>query len=240
VTPATALPHSGPSLRWPFASRRAAPSPPPRVPRERSPLGWLALGAAILALGIAAVLNETDAVHLELVQFLALPLAILGAALLVGALRGRARWLIVLGILLIPFVLVGSLIDVPIAGGFGNRYVNPRSAAEIHRTYQLTAGDLVIDLTSLELGSGRVLVDATVATGRISVVVPQTISIVARAHVGAGRVALFGQSDQGVRIDATRTSTPTGSPAELVLNLRAGIGEVVVYRVQNPSGLEGG
>src|SRR6266516_7194563 len=38
--------------RWPFGPRQAAPSSPPRVPRERSSLGWLALGVALLALGV--------------------------------------------------------------------------------------------------------------------------------------------------------------------------------------------
>jgi cell wall-active antibiotic response 4TMS protein YvqF len=194
------------------------------------------MGIALLALGGAAALSEWGAIHLELSQFLALALAILGVGLLVGVWRGRARWLILPGILLIPLVLGASLIDVPIRGGFGNCYISPLSVAEIDRTYQLSAGDLVIDLTSLRFGPGEVVIDATVAAGRISVVVPQGISIVVRAHAGAGRVALFGQADQGIRIDVVRTSATPGSLENLILNLRTGIGEVIVYRAFGTGG----
>jgi phage shock protein PspC (stress-responsive transcriptional regulator) len=233
---ARSLRSSGWTPRWPFRPRLAAPSPPPRIPRERSPLGWLAMGIALLALGGAAALSEWGAIRLELSQFLAMVLAILGAGLLVGTWRGRARWLILPGILLLPLVLGASLIDVPITGGFGNRYISPLSVAEIHRTYQLSAGDLVLDLTSLRFGPGDVTIDATVAAGRISVVVPEGISIEVRAHPGAGRVALFGQADQGIRIDVARTSTTPGSLENLILNLRTGVGEVVVYRVFGAGG----
>jgi phage shock protein PspC (stress-responsive transcriptional regulator) len=231
--PATALSPPGRAPRWPFGPRRAAPSPPPRVRREPSALGWLALGTVLLAVGSAAGLSEAEFVHLTLTQFLALGLTVLGVALMVGAWRGRARWLILPGILLIPLVLVTSLIDVPIGGGLGNRYVNPRSIGEIHRSYKLTAGDLVIDLTSLKFGPGEVLISATVAAGRISVLAPDFVSIVARAHAGAGSVSLFGQSDQGIRVDVARTSTAPGSLGNLILDLRTGIGGIVVYRVQN-------
>jgi len=186
--------------------------------------------------GAAAALDEWHAVHLELAQFLALSLAILGLGLLVGAWRGRARWLIVPGVLLIPLVLGASLIDVPIRGGFGNRYVDPLSVGDIHRTYSLAAGDLVIDLTSVSFGPGDVVIDATVAAGRLSVVAPEGISIVVRAHVGAGKVALFGQADQGIRVDVARASTTPGSAQNLILNLRTGIGEVIVYQVPGAGG----
>lgn len=216
--------------RWPFRTRQAAPSSPPRLPRERSPLGWLAMGVVLLAVGCAAALSEGGVIHLELAQVMALALALLGVGLLAGAWRGRARWLILPGILLIPLVLGASLIDVPISGGFGNRYVNPLSIAEIHGPYELSAGDLVIDLTSLSFGPAAVSIDATVAAGRISVVVPESVSIVVTAHAGAGRVALFGQADQGFRVDVARTSSIPGSLTNLILNLKTGIGEIVVYR----------
>jgi hypothetical protein len=164
---------------------------------------------------------------------LALCLTLLAIGVLVGVWRGRARWLILPGILLIPLVLATSLVDVPIRGGLGNRYVNPRSVGEIHHSYELTAGDLVIDLTSLTFAPGDVVIDANVAAGRISVLAPNTVSIVARAHAGAGSVSLFGRSDQGIRVDVDRTSTPPGSIGNLILNLKTGIGEIVVYRVQD-------
>src|SRR5206468_12595381 len=75
---------------------------PPRAPRERSPLGWVTLGFALAASGIVAMLRESGALHLSLGQALAVPLTIIGAGLLVGTVVGRARWTVLLGLLLVP------------------------------------------------------------------------------------------------------------------------------------------
>jgi phage shock protein PspC (stress-responsive transcriptional regulator) len=221
--------------RWPFGPRQAAPSSPPRAPRERSALGWLVLGAALLAPGVGAVITETKIAHLHVSQILALPLTVVGAGLLVGAWRGRARWLILPGLALVPLVLLASLIDVPIRGGWGSRYFRPDSVAGIQRKYELTAGELVLDLSSLKFGPGRVPVSVTVAAGNVTILAPERISIDARGHAGAGRVFLLGLSERGIRLDANRTSSVQGSTTTLVLDLRTGIGEVSVYRVESES-----
>jgi phage shock protein PspC (stress-responsive transcriptional regulator) len=219
--------------RWPFGPRQAAPSSPPRVPRERSSLGWLALGVALLGLGVAAVLTETKTVDLHVSQFFALALTVVGAGLLLGTWRGRARWLILPGLALVPLVLMASLIDVPIHGGIGSRYIRPESAARIQRTYELTAGDLVLDLSELRFGPGSVPVNVTVAAGRITILAPEHVTVDARAHAGAGGISLFGELEQrGIRVDETRRSISPGSTSTLVLNLRTGIGEVSVFRVR--------
>ncbi|MGH2555250.1 MAG: PspC domain-containing protein [Actinomycetota bacterium] len=236
VAPPRRMPRPGWTPRWPFGPRGAAPSSPPRVRRERSALGWLALGAVLLALGGAAVLNDVMDIDLSLTQYLALALAVLGAGLLVGAWLGRARWVILPGILLIPLVLATSLIDVPITGGIGDRYVNPQEVGELQRTYELTAGDLVIDLTSMRSGPGEVVIRATVATGRIRVVAPDLVSIDARAHAGAGSISLLGRTDRGIRVDVTRSSPAPGTIGNLILDLRTGIGEILVYRATSEEG----
>src|SRR6266545_2789762 len=100
---------------------RAQPSPPPppavtrpmatpRAPREPSPLGWLVFGLALLAVGAMAILQNLNAVHLSAVRFPALALLVLGVGLLVGAFVGRARWLILPGLLLVPIVLAAGSI----------------------------------------------------------------------------------------------------------------------------------
>jgi hypothetical protein len=160
---------------------------------------------------------------------------VVGAGLLVGAWRGRARWLILPGLALVPLVLLASLIDVPIRGGWGSRYFRPDSVAGIQRKYELTAGELVLDLSSLKFGPGRVPVSVTVAAGNVTILAPERISIDARGHAGAGRVFLLGLSERGIRLDASRTSSVQGSTTTLVLDLRTGIGEVSVYRVESGS-----
>src|SRR5439155_2603085 len=102
------------------AAIATAPPPPKEVfeaprQRERSSLGWMVVGAVLLALGVAALLDVANAIRMSLVQYLAVALALIGVGLLTGAFVGRARWLVVPGLLLIPFLLVASLIEVPVA-----------------------------------------------------------------------------------------------------------------------------
>ncbi len=103
------------------APRRPSCLPPepraPRPPRERSPLGWLGLGIALLVVGIAAILQNLGALDLRLVRYPAIVLLILGGTMVIGAFAGRARWLVLPAILVVPFLLLASVVTVPLEGG---------------------------------------------------------------------------------------------------------------------------
>ena len=81
VTPPAALPPH--SVELPPEPRA------PRPPRERSPLGWLGLGIALLVVGIAAIAQNLGALDIRLVRYPAIVLLILGVTMLVGAFAGR-------------------------------------------------------------------------------------------------------------------------------------------------------
>jgi phage shock protein PspC (stress-responsive transcriptional regulator) len=202
-----------------------------RVRRERSRLGWITIGATLVALGVAAVLDLAGAIHVTLVQYLALPLAVLGLGILVGAFVGRARWLVVPAILLVPLVLVASLVRVPFAGANGARTYAPATSQQILPAYRMSAGQLEIDLRETNLGIQPITVRATNVAGRILVLVPPNTPLDVHARVGAGDVMLFGQNDDGFRVDVHRTfgsiETP-GAPGLLTLDLETSLGQVEV------------
>jgi hypothetical protein len=56
----------------PHVRRAAARSSRVSPPRERSPLGWLGLGIALLVVGIAAILQNLGALEIRLVRYPAL------------------------------------------------------------------------------------------------------------------------------------------------------------------------
>jgi phage shock protein PspC (stress-responsive transcriptional regulator) len=207
------------------------PAPTVRVRRERSGLGWMTVGGVFVALGVASLLDLSGAIHVTLVQYLALALAVIGLGLLVGAFFGRARWLVVPGILLVPLVLVASLVQVPFAGGTGDRTFTPATVEQIQPVYRLAAGQLTLDLRDTNLGIQPVSVRVTNVAGRILVLVPDNVPLDVRARVGAGEVSLFGQTDDGLKVDVRRTfgsaETP-GAPALLVLDLETALGQVEV------------
>jgi phage shock protein PspC (stress-responsive transcriptional regulator) len=198
-----------------------------RPPRERSALGWYTVAATLMALGIAALLDASNFVHITLVQYLALPLAVIGAGLIVGAWLGRSRLLIVLGLLLVPFVLTASLIHVPLTGAAGTFVYRPQSSADIPPSYHIAAGDLTLDLTRLALSSGSTDVTATVGAGQLRVLVPLRVPVTIDGRTDIGGVTVFGRTHGGTAVRVQRFSSRPG----LDLHLHAGLGSVRIERV---------
>lgn len=212
----------------------AALPPPPRPVRERSTLGFMTFGALLLTIGVVTLLDTQDVLTLTASQYLAMALGVIGVGLLVGSLFGRARWLIVPGIFLIPPMLAASLIHVPWEGGFGQRNYRPTGVPAIVQEYHLIAGDMTIDLTDLDL-VGNFKVEATTVAGHILVIVPEGTSLDIEAKAGGGQISLFGQTNEGVNVSVHRTfnlSTVEGTgeplPATIELDLEAGLGQVEV------------
>ncbi len=101
-----------------------------RRPRPRSMLGWLTVAAALLAAGVAGALDNLGVVNLTPARIVALVLSVIGVGLLVGSVRGRAWWLILLGLLLVPVMAVASVAsDVPLRGRTGQQVGSVRGRA---------------------------------------------------------------------------------------------------------------
>ena len=225
-TPPTALPPS---------TVVAPPREPgaPRPPRERSPLGWLGLGIALLVVGIAAILQNLGALDIRLVRYPALVLLILGVTILIGAFAGRARWLVLPAILVVPFLLLASVVTVPLEGGFGNLYERPVSSAAVHGSYQRVAGDIYLDLTALTGTQAAPVVSATTGFGSVNVTVPFDAHVIVTERAGAGVVHVGrAVSDTGFEASLTTTMEPKhGDGATITLDLETGIGDVWIYRM---------
>ncbi|HEY3212327.1 MAG TPA: PspC domain-containing protein [Actinomycetota bacterium] len=205
----------------------------PRSPRERSPLGWLGLGVALLVVGIAAILQNLGALEVRLVRYPAIALLILGITMLIGAFAGRARWLVLPALLVAPFLLAASVVTVPLEGGFGNLYERPLSSSAVHGSYQRVAGDIYLDLTELTGTQAAPVVSATTGFGSVSVLVPFDAHVILTERAGAGVVhAGRGVSDTGFEASLATTMEPRhGDGATITLDLETGIGDVWVYRM---------
>jgi phage shock protein PspC (stress-responsive transcriptional regulator) len=218
---------------------------PPRVRRPRPFLGPLTVGAALIVTGLAVVLGNLEVIDLTAGQVLAVFLTVLGVGLLVGTWWGRAWGLIALALLLVPVVAAASLADSePLTGGIGERTWRPRTAAEVRPVYRLAAGDLVVDLSRVRFGPGPTSVEASVAAGRVLVVVPDEVAVELHGRVGVGGVDLLGRVDQGVQVDSAASAPPVrASDDELQagsvrLDLHVGYGVVQVRRASDPHVLD--
>ncbi|HEX2046479.1 MAG TPA: LiaF domain-containing protein, partial [Acidimicrobiales bacterium] len=204
----------------------APPPPPPAAePRPRSALVPVTLSLlAVLAGGLSLV-------GVSATTGLALALLLTGGALIVGAWRGRARWLIPVGLILAAVLAAAAVVDdVPIRGGAGDPRFRPVTIEELRSPYRLGAGELVVDLGDLDLRGQTVEVVASVAAGSLLVVVPRDAALDVDARVGAGDLRLLGRHSDGFAVDRTVVESGRDGAGRIVLRARAGIGEVEVRR----------
>jgi phage shock protein PspC (stress-responsive transcriptional regulator) len=214
--------------------------PPPRRPRRRPFLGPLTFAIALIVTGLAVALNNLDVLDLSIGQLLAVFLTVLGAGLLAGTWWGRAWGLIPVGLLAVPVVAVAALAGpVPVEGGVAERLFQPTAPAEVRSAYRLAGGEMILDLSGVTFGPAAPPVQASVAGGRILVVLPDEVAAEVRGRVGVGALDLLGHVDSGAQIDSSVTEPPVKAPTEgaaptVKLDLMAGYGVIEVRRASDP------
>jgi phage shock protein PspC (stress-responsive transcriptional regulator) len=215
--------------------------PPPKRPRRRPFLGPLTFAVALVVTGLALVLDNLDVVDLTLGQVLAVFLTVLGGGLLVGTWWGRAWGLIPVGLLAVPVVALTALAgSVPVEGGVAERLHQPTTPAEVRPSYRLAGGDLILDLSRVRFGANAPPVEASVAGGRVLVIVPDEAAAEMRGRVGIGSTNLLGHVETGAQVDSTVREPAAKAPARgaaaptVRLDLQAGYGVVEVRRASDP------
>jgi phage shock protein PspC (stress-responsive transcriptional regulator) len=199
----------------------------------RSGAGRAAMGAALLVLGAAAVLGAIESVHWDTAA--AVGVIGLGVVLIAAAFAGGARWLIVPGLLLAGSVGFLKAADVHLRGGWGDRDIAVASAADLHDRYDLSAGQLRLDLRDLQLAQGEDrTVRARVGMGDLVIRVPQGVTVDADARSGAGEVALFGRHSDGLDVTRTTARSIGTSGGMLHVDADVGLGRVVIVRDPAP------
>lgn len=231
------------------AGPRVSPSvqaPKPR--RERSFLGRISVGFAVLAVGLLGLLDSVlEGFHPEFRHYVALFTAVVGLGLVIGAWFGRYGGLVALGFVLVP-VLVLSPVLPPLAvlGEHGwsarsrheqvelkawpvyDRYVYRISEpSELPDGFSLEQGALRLDLSELTLGDDR-NVAVSVARGVVWLTVPDQPSFRVTTYVDRGRIYFFDQEERkGSNLFATRSEQSVGTP-RLGIDIRVGEGTVMV------------
>ncbi len=200
------------------------PTPPPVEPKSRSAVVPVTLSLlAVLAGGLTLF-------GVSVTTGLALALLVTAGGLVVGAWRGRARWLIPVGLVLSMALAAASLIDVPIRGGAGEVNVHPVALEDIRSPYRLGAGELVVDLRDVDLRGQTTTIVASVAAGRLDIVVPAGVAVEVDAHVGAGDLLLLGRYSEGIDVRREVVEAGNEGAGRIVLRARAGLGQVEVRR----------
>lgn len=213
--------------------RDDAPTPPRPRRRGRSALGRLVLGAGALVAGAGLLLDELGVLETTPVGLLAAVLVVIGAGLVVGAWWGRARWLVFPGVALALAVVTAAYVPytaTAFTDGAGERHVRPASLAELRGEYRLGFGELVLDLSRLDLDGRTRRIDVRVGFGELAVIVPSDVAVAASARVGAGEVDLLGEAQGGLGVTAETRRGGEDDAGRVLLDLDVGMGEITVAR----------
>jgi hypothetical protein len=207
----------------------AGPSAP--ADRQGPATATVLVGALLVLVGIGWLL---DAAGVQVPWRALLPAALIavGLACVAGAFRGRQHALMAVGVALMVVLSVAVAadwdLDVPLAGGVGDRTERPATPAELAE-YELGVGNLLVDLRQLQVPPGTTVVEARLGVGELVVELPDGVTVEVAARSGLGEVQALGQQEGGFgsRIDTTEGD---GGDRRLRVDARVGLGQVRVER----------
>jgi hypothetical protein len=197
----------------------------------RSRLGGLAVSLILLAVGVIGLL-DLSGVAVSGGIYLAVPLAAVGAALVVGAWYGRARWLIVPGVVLTVALGIATAVGTVTTNRQSVMW-RPANVDQLEQTYAIDLGDAVLDLSKVDFAGGSYAVSVENQIGNLTVIVPATVDVRADARVDVGNADVLGTHWAGIG-QATRTVTDDGvdgpGGGTLVIHAATDVGNVEVRR----------
>lgn len=200
--------------------------PPPAAPRPKSILGRVTFGVMAIALGVLAMLdNTTTLIDPSPRHYIGLAITVLGLGLIVGAFAGRARWLILVGVLGLPFLFGSPALEYDFQDwDSATVQQTPTSFDELQGRYEHSFGELVIDLRTLPWDGEAVDLDIDMSIGEMRILVPEEVAVTGIAEVGIGHVEFNRQQSSGLSPELTLNSP--GANGSINLDASMAIGEI--------------
>lgn len=238
---------SGPPPLPPRNERPARPPRPPRTPRtprERSILGRLSLAAGLITIGIMALFDNAGT-NVEFRHYIGALLVVVSVGLLIGAFAGRARWLVLIGLFLLPVAAISQWVPtgdwLVSINDAETVVIDPTTVSDLQTRYEFEAGDVTFDLRNLgseafdlevdmKAGDLTVLlpdntdnsnIDVTLGVGQVTVEVGDGPQPQLEVQVGIGEINTSGPDQGGLGLDYSLTGD---SASNVTIDL--GIGQV--------------
>jgi hypothetical protein len=161
---------------------------------------------------------------------MALATVVIGLGLIVGGFVGRARWLILIGALLVPTLLFSPVFEYNWNSEEFDRTESPDTFAELEDSYALDVGNLVIDLTDLPWDGETIDLEARVDAGNIEIWIPPTVGLEGEATVDIGRVGAFGRESSGLGNPTLQFDKP-GLDGTVLLDASVDVGNIDIQIV---------
>jgi phage shock protein PspC (stress-responsive transcriptional regulator) len=220
--PVAFLALAGLAVYWLASGRRPTGAPTDVLRRAVLGIGLL-VGCAVLAVGSFLASGLGGGVVVAALVVAA------GAALVGAAFVGGARWLVLPALAIaLPLAFV-SAADIDLKGGFGQRTERPATLAEVHDSYRIGAGEIVVDLRDVKLPAGDHRMNIGVGTGHALVLVPDDVCVATKASIGMGAVQVFDRDGGGIDVSWTDGRRAPAGTARLVVDGDVGLGFLEVH-----------
>jgi phage shock protein PspC (stress-responsive transcriptional regulator) len=202
----------------------------------RAILRAMALGLALIALCLVLAISGAWAAAAGGNGVVAGIVIAAGLALIAGAFFGSwARWLILPALALALPAGVVAAADLDVRGGTGEVTYRPASTAEVHDSYRLGVGHLVVDLRDARLTAGDHRIKIRLGVGGAELLVPPGVCVATDNHVGIGGTSVFNRNGGGIDTDWTdERRAPEGTP-RVVVDGDIGIGALIVHHNEHES-----
>lgn len=200
-------------------------------PKQRSPLGVLTLSVAFLVVGFMILLGNLRVADITMGHMAAAGLLVVGMGLLVGAWWGRSRFLIIVGILMVPIVIAGGFLHFPLRGSIGDNWINARSIDQVAPSYEVFVGSIHLNLADLRDFDGDREIDISLAAGRADVFVPARIGLSINGHIEFGRASIGRGLQTGDDLALVNELEGKPGAGHLTINFTGGITALYVERI---------
>ncbi len=214
----------------------------PPTPPERAFLGPITLALLLLFTGGTVFADRMGWVNVDVAIFLGICLIIVGVALVVSAFAGRARGLIVLGVLLLPVAWVVNTVDLTWWDGVGDELHTVENLGDLQDEYRFGMGELIVDLSELDLSGESRNLAVGLTIGEAVVYVPEDMHVVVDLDGRIGEIVIDDaggrNSDDGIDLALQAELGDPDADHVLELDFDLGIGSGRV-EVCTDSGTEG-
>ena len=122
------------------------------------------------------------------------------------------------------FAAFVSAAGIQLDGGVGERSYRPATASELRPSYELGAGELVIDLRDVDLPAGDHHLKVGIGAGHAQVLVPEDVCVASTATIGMGGVIVFDRNGGGIDMDWSDERRAPAGTARLVIDGEVGLG----------------
>jgi phage shock protein PspC (stress-responsive transcriptional regulator) len=204
-----------------------------RTRRRRSVLPRLTFGILLFVIGSLGMYHASVG-FVKDVDYVAAALGIVGAGVLVSSVWGRARWLVPLGIVLMPILVLVNFMQVSVIGPWGEYFEEVETFNNLQESYRYGGGDVTfrLDERAWDEIADNVSVDVEIGVGSVTLFIPDDVNVVISADIGLGSVENTAIAPEG--FDPSDTASSGARDWRLHTPILVTGDEIVFRQLGNP------